>query len=208
MAPRAIVFDLDRTLIDSRAAWCYAIEESVLATCGNRISARELYDEYGTRPIGDALSVVIADYARRRQCERLVASMVERSAMKRLLVFEGIGMALDELRGARVELGAISRRPHQLARKQIESTGIDRFLSVLEATEPGAPWNPRLLLERSAEFLEVDVEAIRYVGTEADAGDLGVIDAWWANWATTSPARGQRALERPRDLVAAAMIQR
>jgi phosphoglycolate phosphatase-like HAD superfamily hydrolase len=210
MSPAAIVFDLDRTLIDSRAAWCYAIEESVLAACGHRISARELYDEYGTRPIYDALSVVVSDYRRRSQCERLFAGMSERSAMKRLLVFEGIGMALDELRGARVELGAVSRLPHQLARKQIESTGIDRFLSVLEATEEGTPWAPRELLDRSAAFLEVGLAAIRYVGTEEDANSLMMlgIDAWWADWATPSPRGGPNALERPRDLAAAASIQR
>jgi hypothetical protein len=210
MGAIAIVFDLDRALIDSRAAWCYALEESMLATCGNRISARDLYAEYGTRPIGDALTVLVPDHSRRSQCEALFTSMSQRSAMKRLLVFDGIGMTLDELRGARVELGAISRLPHELARKQIDSTGIDRFLSVLEATDENQPWEPLRLIERSATFLEVRLSAIRYVGAEAEERTLQAcgVDAWCAGWAVPDPTGGPRALGRPRDLLAAAASRR
>jgi phosphoglycolate phosphatase-like HAD superfamily hydrolase len=136
--------------------------------------------------------------------------MSQRSAMKRLLVFDGIGMTLDELRGARVELGAISRLPHELARKQIDSTGIDRFLSVLEATDEDQPWEPMRLIERSAAFLEVRLSAIRYVGAEAEVRTLQAcgVDAWCAGWAVPDPTGGPRALGRPRDLLAAAASRR
>jgi hypothetical protein len=51
-------------------------------------------------------------------------------------------MALDRLRGERIEMGAVSREPHALALKQAESTGLDRFLAVLAPTPPGVPWDP------------------------------------------------------------------
>ena len=163
---RGIVFDLDRTLIDSRRAWCYAIEESLLATRGERIDARHLAEEYQHRPWRDAISIVEPERQHQDRCVRLCEAMYARSAMKRLLVFDGIGMMLDELRSARIEVGAISRLPHQLARKQIESTGLERFVTVLESVCDDEPWDA---LPRTPGFLLV-------VGTRAEDRRLVAAD--------------------------------
>jgi beta-phosphoglucomutase-like phosphatase (HAD superfamily) len=204
MARAAIIFDLDRVLIDSRAAWCYALEESVLSTCGNRVSVRELYDEYHTRPVDDALSVLVPDFARRDRCAAMFARMSQRSAMKRLLVFDGLGMALDELRGMRIDVGAISRNPHAVARKQIESTGIDRFLAVLEATGEGECWDAAALVGRAARYLETDERRALYVGIEPDVDKLEAagLPAIRAGWVPSQLPAGRPQVARPRDLVA------
>jgi phosphoglycolate phosphatase-like HAD superfamily hydrolase len=162
-----------------------------------------LYDEYHTRPVGDALSVLVPDFARRDRCAAMFARMSQRSAMKRLLIFDGLGMALDELRGMRIDVGAISRNPHALARKQIESTGIDRFLAVLEATGDGECWDAAKLVRRAAAYLETNERRALYVGIEADVGQLEAagLPAIHAGWATIAPPASARQLARPSDLV-------
>lgn len=84
---------------------------------------------------------VLVDRSDEERCAALAGSLLERSALKRLLVHEGVGMALDALRGDAIEVGAVSRAPHALARRHIDSTGIDRFVAVLSATPPGAPFD-------------------------------------------------------------------
>lgn len=152
--PRAIIFDLDRSLIDSRNAWRYCIEESLASATGRRFIASELVDEYHTRPWRDALRILAPLPEDADRCEGLCQTMFERSAMKRLLVHEGIGMALDALRGERIELGAISRLPHSLAVKQVQSTGLDRFLAVVAATPEDALWRPLDRITQCLAFLE------------------------------------------------------
>lgn len=175
---RALIFDLDEALLDRRGAWQYAIEESVAAVCGERLSARQLVDEYRTRPWSQALSVLVPDRRLQARCEETCATMYERSAMKRLLVHEGMGMALDNVRAHRVEVGAISREPHRIAVKQIESTGLDRFLSVLAPTPVGADWVVGDRIGECLSFLERPPAEAIYVGVDirdlAEAADYGV----------------------------------
>ncbi|MGH2609145.1 MAG: HAD family hydrolase, partial [Tepidiformaceae bacterium] len=126
--------------------------------------------EYRMRPWSNALSVLVADRHRQVDVEQVCATMYERSAMKRLLVHEGIGMALDAVRAQRVEMGAISHEPHRIAIKQIESTGLDRFLAVLSPTPESEPWDVPARLQDCARFLERNPGEIVYVG--CDARDL------------------------------------
>lgn len=129
--PRLLIFDLDRALIDPRPAFTYAIEEAVAAVTGRRLSAAPLADEYHTRPWRDALRILIDSPADCDRAEALCREYAARSALKRLLVHEGVGMALDTLRAAGVEMAAFSRYPYPLARKHVESTGLDRFFACL-----------------------------------------------------------------------------
>ena len=152
--PRAIIFDLDRCLIDSRNAWRYCIEESIAATRGRRVDSSGLVEEYHIRPWRDALAVLAESPEEANRCVDLCHVMFERSAMKKLLVHEGVGMALDALRGERIELGAISRLPHSLAVKQVQSTGLDRFLAVVAATPADELWRPLDRISQCLAFLE------------------------------------------------------
>jgi len=119
--------------------------------------------------------------------------MLERSAMKKLLVHEGIGMALDALRGERIELGAISRLPHRLAVKQVQSTGLDRFMSVLSATPEGEAWAPDLRVQQCLAFLETGGRDCAFIsGERRDRGILAargltVFAAAWAAGGEEAP---------------------
>ena len=198
-----MVLDLEEALLDRSGAWVYAVEESVAAVCGERLSARELVAEYRMRPWSHALSVLVADRQKQLSVEEACVTMYERSAMKRLLVHEGIGMALDSVRAHRVEMGAISREPHRLAIKQIESTGLDRFLTVLAPTLEGDPWDVGARLGDCARFLERDPSEIVYIG--CDGRDLEAAER--AGFAAAAASYsgcehdGYRAVESPAELV-------
>lgn len=210
--PRAIVFDLDRCLIDPRAAWRYCIEESIAATSGRRVSAVDLVEEYHQRPWSQALGVLLETSEAVARCEQLSQQMFERSAMKKLLVHEGVGMALDALRAERIELGAISRLPHSIAVKQVQSTGLDRFLAVLSATPANERWQPRVRFEHCIAFLEAPLEESAFVSGEgADLREVGRLGAavFRADWAPSAGAEadvGVASVAAPGD--AAAVVLR
>ncbi|MGI8927229.1 MAG: HAD family hydrolase [Tepidiformaceae bacterium] len=202
LAPRAVIFDLDSVLIDSRAAWCYALEEAVAAISGRRIDAGPLVAEYRRRPWAHAAAVIVDEPAQRERCAQLADEMFRRSALKRLLVHEGIGMALDALRGDQVEMGAISREPHPLALRQVESTGLERFLTVLSATPAEARFNPAARAGDCVRFLGYAGEDCAFVG--ADGAEAALVEAeglrcFGARWATEADT-GLRGVAAPGEL--------
>lgn len=190
--PRAIIFDLDRCLIDSRNAWRYCIEEALAAATGRRPDAGGLVDEYHIRPWRDALGILAPSREASDRCEGLCRQMFERSAMKKLLVHEGIGMALDALRGETIELGAISRLPHSVTVKQVQSTGLDRFLAVVAATPQDEPFRPADRITQCLTFLEATPERSAYAA--ADPFDLEAaasigLRTYCATWGAGAPEK-------------------
>jgi phosphoglycolate phosphatase-like HAD superfamily hydrolase len=203
---RAVIFDLDRVLLDARPAWRYTVEEAVVMATGRRIDASPLIDEYLHRPWAHALAILLDSAEERARCEDLCARITERSGMKRLLVHEGIGMGLDAVRAGRIEMGAISRAPHAIALKQAQSTGLDRFLSVLSATPTGEPWRPAERIAHCLRFLEREPAACAFVGTDdhdlAEAETAG-LRPLTAGWVRTTNRGAVPSVAQPSDLLAA-----
>lgn len=203
--PRLVIFDLDRALVDSRPAFSYTLEEALAAVTGRRVTCRDLADEYHVRPWRDALRILLDDPAQRDACEALCHAYAERSALKRLLVFEGIGMALDTLRAERIDMAAFTRLPLSLARKYTESTGLDRFLILIAAPPLGGTYSPRDQLERCFTLLETDpataavVAPGRHERTAAEA--LGA-HAFTPAWAVQADP-GTLSVATPGDLLEA-----
>ncbi|MCL4241282.1 MAG: hypothetical protein KJ048_08000 [Dehalococcoidia bacterium] len=202
--PRAIVFDLDRALIDPRPAWRYAVEESVASVTGRPVQAASLVEEYHTRPFRHALQVLLADPAQADRCEQLCGEMYARSAMKRLLVHDGTGMAMDALRGELIDLAAISRLPHAIAIKQAQSTGLDRFLAILAATPEGEPWEPSSRFAACLRFLECQPEESAFVSPETQDRDrvaaLGA-HVFSSAWSPGAGMEARSAIASPRELL-------
>ncbi len=200
--PKAAIFDLDETLIDSRRAWEYALEQAVLAVTGQRIDPRPLVDEYRLRDWCDAVAIVVSGRIEQEHAATLAAEMFSRSALKRLLVHEGIGMALDVLRGDAIEIGAISRFPHRLALQQTQSTGLDRFLAVLAATPAGERVDVTARLNACLTFLEYPATDCAFVSGEAaaltSATSAGYV-AFEASWAAANTT-GFRPVGHPGEL--------
>jgi len=203
---RAIIFDLDEVLLARDAAWRHALEEAIVVVCGERVDAAPLAAEYRTRPWRHVLNVVLRDRDQIESCESLCREFFGRSAMKKLLVHEGIGMALDSLRARQVEMGAISREPHPIALKQVQSTGLDRFLSVLSAQPEGEQWDALARFERCLRFLEYPASACAFVSH--DAWDLETVsregaECYRAGWANANDGEFP-ALSAPGELAAVA----
>lgn len=202
--PRAIVFDLDRALIDPRPAWLYAVEEAVVSVTGRPVQAAALVEEYHTRPFRHALQVLLSDPAQAGRCEALCTEMYGRSAMKRLLVHEGAGMALDALRGELIDLAAISRLPHAIAIKQAQSTGIDRFLAILAATPEGEPWDPSSRLTACLRFLESEPAESAFISPGARDRDRVAetgAHVFSAAWSPGAEVAGSSSIASPRDIL-------
>lgn len=183
---RAVIFDLDEALLVREGAWRYAVEEAVASVAGRRVDAAPLAAEYRHRPWHHALAILLDDRDQVNRTTRLCQEFYERSAMKRLLVHEGVGMALDRLRGDCIEMGAVTHERHALALKQLESTGLDRFLTVLAPTAAGAAWDLAARLADAIGYLGVPPSATAFIGTDAQdlaaAARAGLVvhQAGWA----------------------------
>ncbi|MBE0610602.1 MAG: hypothetical protein IH609_14575, partial [Dehalococcoidia bacterium] len=126
------------------------------------------------------------------------------SAMKRLLVHEGAGMALDALRGELIDLAAISRLPHAIAIKQAQSTGIDRFLAILAATPEGEPWDPSSRLAACLRFLECQPQESAFVSPEAhDRNRVATLGAhvFSSAWSPGAEVASSSVIASPRDIL-------
>ena len=183
-AVRAVIFDLDECLIDSRAAWAYAVEQALVAVTGQQLRAsRDLVTEYRHRPWRHVFAVLCADTTQAQRCCEIAEAMFHRSALKRLLVFEGIGMALDALRASRIQIGAISRLPHSQAIKQIDSTGLDRFVVVLSPTPDNQKWAPAARIDEVVGYLGRNRDDTVVVATTRDliGREFRVLEAGWGS---------------------------
>lgn len=203
--PRAVVFDFDRALLDPRPAWLYTIEEAVVSVTGQPVRAGPLVEEYHTRPFRHALAILLPASGDSARCEQLCVEMYRRSAMKRLLVHDGTGMALDAMRGERIDLAAISRLPHATAIKQAQSTGLDRFLAILAATPEGEPWDPAARFAACLRFLDCDPSESAFISPAAP--DRRVVQrsgaaVFCSAWSPGADVPGGGAIESPRDVLA------
>lgn len=160
-----VIFDLDETLIDDRTAWCYTIEEAILSTLGKRIDPHPLLEEYRTRPWEDVISLLIENREIQQACLALCLRMERRSSLKHLLVFDGIGMALDKIRDL-TEIGVISRWPYSEATKRIQSTGLDRFFTAIIGTDENKSWDPSLQFSECYNLLGHEKSSSLYIGGE------------------------------------------
>lgn len=200
--PKAVIFDLDAAIIDSRRAWKYALEEAVMMVTGERIDPSDLAEGYEWRPWEHVVPIVVHGRDDQNRCLRLCERYYRRSALKWLLVFEGIGMALDQVRGELIEMGGITRETHADAMRQIESTGIDRFLSVLSPTNDGVRFEPAERFAECITYLECPPSRAVYVSPfERDlreVADTGAATAL-ASW-TTAEATAPGGMEHPSEL--------
>ena len=200
-----MIFDLDAALIDSRKAWQYAVEEAIAATCGRRIDVGPLVREYHRRPWIHVLTLLLPDRAERERCETVCIEISRRSGLKKLLVHEGIGMALDSLRAGSIEIGAITRHQHSLALKQAQSTGLDRFVAVLAATPVNEPYDPAARLDQCTAFLGRSSTDCAFVSADTEEGRCAaavgfrvLFPAWVAE-----PPPGVHTIGSPNQILAA-----
>jgi phosphoserine phosphatase len=135
---RGAVFDLDEVLLNKRAAWAYTVEQALLSVAGRRTEPMALADEYRHRPWRDALLVLEPDREHVAAAAALCGKLWLRSALKRITVHAGIGMALAGLLAGGISMAAVTSVALPLARRQAQAAGVDRFLFALERNEDAA----------------------------------------------------------------------
>lgn len=189
----AAIFDLEGVVLDVRPAWAFAVEQAAAAVTGRRVDAHVLADDYLGRPWAHVLAVLVPEVEAARRAEKLCPRLFVTSAVKRVAVPQGLGVALDTLREARIELGVVSRQPHALALRQLEATGLDRFFAVLAPTPPGTLWNAVERIETCLRYLDVDPRNALFVTTEEHDVQRVAAVGLAALAVTLEPAeRGQR----------------
>lgn len=199
-----MIFDLDEVLLDRRRAWQYALEEGIAMVCGCRIDGGPLAEEYSRRPWRHAVAIVTPDPGSREACASACQRIYERGGQKRLLVHEGVGMGLDWIRSAQIEMGAITRERHDVAIKQLQSTGLDRFMTVLSPTPAGTDWSPVTRFQECVAFLRRTPECCVYVSNdERDIEEIercgcrGLVAAWAGREGSPRPAVATPAMLGP-----------
>lgn len=170
-----------------------------MSIANRRISAESLVEEYQRRPWSESLRILLDDPNDLSQAKKLCQRIAERSAMKKLLVFDGTGMALDDVRGAHLEIGAISRLPHAVALKQAQATGLDRFLTVLSATPIGRAWEPGARASECLSYFGREPASCLFIGASDQDIDqalqvgLVALRAGWSHGLGKSQSEGVRS---------------
>ena len=136
------------------------------------------------------ISLLIESREMQQACLALCLRMEQRSSLKHLLVFDGIGMALDKIRDL-TEIGVISRWPYSEATKRIQSTGLDRFFTAIIGTDKNKSWDPSLRFNECYNLLGYEKSSSLYIGGETpdiksiiSHGSVA-ISAGWAGYKST-----------------------
>jgi phosphoglycolate phosphatase len=205
LAPKAAIFDLDGTLVDSRLDLCHAVNHA-LRTVG--LPERSLEEVTGFVGEGVARLVSRALGGRDDLLERALAawwSFYGEHLLDNTVLYPGIAELLD---AARIPLAIHTNKPGEPARRILEGLGVrERFVAVLggdEAPRKPDPTGTRHLLEQlrvdASEALYVgdsliDVELARAVPMRLAAVSWGLVDP--ARLAAAAP---ERMVSHPREL--------
>ena len=206
---RAVLFDLDDTLVDARGSWrrgfAEAIVELHVASPGPQAlgTPEAIYDAHFRRYSEAAHRAAGGDEWQERftleAFERLLAEHVEPdpalaarlSSVYRAAVLEHVETFPDALEtlaavGARYPLGLISNGPAPLQRPKVERFGLERhFVTVVISGEVGVRKPDPAIFGLALEAMAVPAEAAVYVGDNPHDDVVGACDsglaAIWVN---------------------------
>ena len=211
--PRAVLFDLDGTLLDSLAD---------IANAANAVLARWSYPTHETQRykqfIGDGVLMLFrralppgADEPEQlRQCVAGFEDAYGREWNVRTRLYDGIPELLDRLQSRGVPMAVLSNKPHAFTRKCVESyCGRWTFQAVL-GERAGVPRKPdpagaveiaEICSVPPSEFLYLG-DSLVDMGTALAAGMIPVGAAWGFRPARELWDHGARAvIEHPMDLL-------
>jgi phosphoglycolate phosphatase len=134
MARKAVLFDLDGTLIDSRPGIFHCFRET-LAVMGERVpSDEELVTVIGP-PLSDGFSFFIKDKIRTAAAVEMYRAMYKAGAMFEAEVYSGILEALEELSSSN-DLLCVTSKTREYAEQIVSHFGLNRFIRKVYGPEP------------------------------------------------------------------------
>jgi HAD superfamily hydrolase (TIGR01549 family) len=204
--PKAVVFDLDGTLLDSMTAAPAAYVETISSLGGPRVTAAEIVAMWHVGPASTVLCSFLSREISPDDIECYYRHLDQ--AITDLRAFAGVADMLDLLKRRRYKLGVYTAATRRAAALMLDVTGLSEFFSVLvggdEVSQP-KPAAEGILL--ACDRLRVSPTEIAYIGdTDLDllcarnAGALGIQASWsgTGNPTRTSQACAQSPDEVPR----------
>jgi len=161
---RAVVFDLDGTLIDSVPDIATALNRC-LTTQGRA----EMTEPEVTRLVGGGARELVAralgGETAAANVDRVLAAFLdfyEAEPVRRTVLYPGAHDILAECARHGLQLGICTNKPKQVTSIVLDALGLEPYFSVVWAGEPGKPLKPEAACLRSV-CRELDVEPSRVV---------------------------------------------
>ena len=202
---RALVFDMDGTLIDSTQAVTSAYRQAVLQGGGRKYETSEIVAAY---PVGPPLAILTHLLGRASGDADLLAYHTFLAELTDLVgVYPGIREALRELQAANVPLAVFTGGSSRAARIILEGTGLARhFAVVVGGDEVARPKPEPDGVERACHMLGVDPRHAGYVGDSPfdleaarRSGARAIASAWGHLYVPDAPS--DVAVSHPRELL-------
>lgn len=211
---RAVLFDLDGTLLDTLQDLTDAMN-SVLLRSGFAIHPLEAYKYF----VGDGMATLVRralpeppsnDEATVSTCLAAMKEEYRRRWMEQTRPYPGIPELLDQLAARQIQLSILSNKPDEFTRLMVEKLLPAWHFECVFGERPGVPRkpNPAAALEIAA-CCQLPVEAFAYLGdtatdmiTATAAGMVAIGVLWGFRPAEELAASGARTLiSKPADFL-------
>jgi HAD superfamily hydrolase (TIGR01509 family) len=135
--PRAVLFDMDSTLVDTEELWWQAVDH-VAATVGYELTDADLPDVLG-RPVAHTAGVLLRRASTTAvSADALAADLHRQFALRvtaRVVVRPGAAELLDRLPSYGVAVGLVSASPRSIVTIVLRTLGTDRFTVTVSADD-------------------------------------------------------------------------
>lgn len=214
MVTKAVIFDLDGTLLNTLEDIADAINE-VLSGLGFPTHDIETYKTFVGEGVENLMLRVLPEGHRDEKmilrCVKLIRGQYEIHAFTKTKIYDGIPDLLDDLTRRGITLAVLSNKPHENAAPQVEYyLGAGRF-EVVQGALPDVPNKPDPTGALSiAERMGVEPQECIFIGdsdidmiTAVNAGMYPVGATWGFRSAEELEANGAKVLlKKPVDLLA------
>jgi HAD superfamily hydrolase (TIGR01509 family) len=133
---KAVLFDMDGTLVDTEELWWQAVEQ-VASTLGHELTDADLPDVLG-RPVGHAAALLRRATGTDTSLASLAADLHRQFAVRveaRIVVRPGAVELLDRLPSHGIAIGLVSASPRSIVDTVLRALGADRFAVTITADD-------------------------------------------------------------------------